>query len=196
MPLGGRRCRPAEPRGTCRRSGGRRAVGEVVREAHEVRAADHREDAGPGEGVPGDSPRDRPGALDRGQRGGEARVRDLAARPPRRARARRGGTGGRVSASGLLAEVLQRLQPPQGLQPHEEPPRVLWRQDGAEGRRWGAQGEWVGHRRDRALRGVQARRDTRGPAAGLSPEQIAAASPDLGLSVSTVYHWVARGTPG
>lgn len=121
------------------------AVGEVVREAHEVRAADHREDAGPGEGVPGDSPRDRPGALDRGQRGGEVPIRDLAVGALWRVRAGGGDAGDRVPAPGVVAEVLHRLQPPQGLR------------------------------------------------RGLSPEQIAATRPDLGLSASTIYRWVAAG---
>ena len=163
LSLGGRRGRPAEPRGQHAEEEGEEAAGEVLREAHEARAADDREDAGQGQGVPGDREGDRPGAVDRGparSRGtgsSPRRGRATASRRPTpgrwRPRARAWGRGrgaataaataGRSAARGRTARVLQR--------PH----------GAARGRR-GAPGGQARHRRDRALRRLEARRDTGG----------------------------------
>lgn len=129
LPLGGRRGRPTEPRRRRAEEAGKgpeEAVGQVLREAHEARAADGREDAGQGQGVPGDCEGGRPGAVGRCQRGGEAPLRDVAAGALRRAGARRRGAGGRVPAPGVVAEVLQRLQPPQGVRLLDDTVNVLF----------------------------------------------------------------------
>lgn len=75
-----------------------------------------------GREVPGDCEGARLRSVDRGQRGREAQVRHLAAGALRRAGARRRGAGGRVPAPGVVAEVLQRVQPPEGQRLLEAPP--------------------------------------------------------------------------
>lgn len=91
------------------------AAREGLREAHETRAAGHREDARQGEGAPRDRPGDRPRAVDGRQRGGEAPVRDVAAGASRRARAGGGGARGGVPAPGVVAAVPQRVLQAPGL---------------------------------------------------------------------------------
>lgn len=108
--LGGRKGRPAGPgRHHAGKEGkkGKEAVGEGVRQAHEARAPDDREDARRGEELPRDSRRAGARSVDRGERGREAPVRHGAARSPgsprpptspARARACRPGLGAATGA--------------------------------------------------------------------------------------------------
>ena len=89
-----------------------------------------------------------------------------------------------------MAEVLQRVQAEARLRLQPEAARVLQRQDGA-GR--GGRGA-LGSRRgiDETEASTAAKLSVIRPclARGISPQQIAAMHPELGLSASTIYRWV------
>lgn len=151
------------------------AVREGLLEARETRAAGHREDARQGEGVPRGRPGDRPRAVDGRRRGGEAPARPRPASWPRcrNGRSRRRGYG------------------------CSRGPRVFY---GARTARRAADAELPGARRGideteaTAAAEIAAIRD--GPRRGLSPGQIAATRPELGLAASTICRRVDAGYDG
>lgn len=117
-------------------------------------------------------------------------------RAPRRARARVGGARGGVPAPGLVAAVLQRVPEARGYGCNRRP-RVFY--DARMAQR-AADAELSESRRgiDETEAGAAAKiaaiRD--GLRRGLSPEQIAATRPELGLSAGTIYRWVDAGYAG